>query len=243
MKTYAAFGFTDFVLALGYRGQMIKDFFVQYDLLDDFTLELGNKIITPLRPSRAEASWRITFVDTGQETMTGGRLLRLRSVLAGEQDFMLTYGDGVTDLNIASLLEFHRRSARAVTVTGVRAQARFGELQVEGDQVIRFLEKPRASSGWISGGYFVMTPAIFDYLHGDATVLEKEPLERLAAAGQMAVFKHEGYWQCMDTVRDMQLLNREWAGGNAPWRRWEDSKGDRTNPGYTDRAGLGRPAA
>jgi glucose-1-phosphate cytidylyltransferase len=222
MRTYAAYGFTDFVLALGYKGDMIKDYFVNYDLITrDFTLELGSKRITPLNGTQAEDGWRITFVDTGQETMTGGRLKRLEPLLRNESRFMLTYGDGVADIDIAASLAFHGRSGRAVMVTGVRPQARFGELVVDGDRVMRFAEKPPSSDAWINGGYFVMTPRIFAYLESDATILEREPLERIAADGELAVFKHSGYWQPMDTYRDMQLLNEHWNSGQAPWvRRW-----------------------
>ncbi len=222
MQTYAAYGFTDFVLALGYKGEMIKDYFVNYDLITrDFTLELGSKRITPLSGAPDEDGWRITFVDTGAETMTGGRLKRLEPMLRKESRFMLTYGDGVADIDIAASLAFHSRSGCAAMVTGVRPQARFGELLVEGERVTRFAEKPPSSDAWINGGYFVMTPRIFAYLQSDATILEREPLERMAEDGELAVYKHSGYWQPMDTFRDTQLLNEQWNSGHAPWvRRW-----------------------
>jgi glucose-1-phosphate cytidylyltransferase len=221
MKTYAAFGCTEFILALGYKGEMIKDFFLNYDTLyTDFSLELGSKRITPLKHSSDEADWRVSFVDTGQETMTGGRLKRLERYLHDQPAFMLTYGDGVTDLDIDALTEFHRRSGRAVTVTGVRPLTRFGELAVKGEAVVRFAEKPPNNEAWINGGYFVMSPRVFDYLDDDLTVLEREPMERLAADGQLGVFKHQGFWACMDTYRDMQTLNDQWALGRAPWKRW-----------------------
>lgn len=218
MRTYAAFGFTDFILALGYKGEMIKDYFVNYDIVNsDFTLELGSKRITPIDGAHDATDWRITFVDTGQETMTGGRLKRLEPLLRDEPRFMLTYGDGVADIDLDAALAFHARTRCAVTVTGVHPQARFGELQLEGDRAVRFAEKPPSTDTWINGGYFVMTPKIFDYLHGDATALEQEPLERLSRDGQLAVYKHYGYWQPMDTFRDMQLLNEQWKSGRAPW--------------------------
>lgn len=222
MQTYAAFGITDFILALGYKGEMIKDYFVNYDVVTrDFTLDLGSKRITPMSGAQAEADWRITFIDTGQETMTGGRLKRLQPLLRDESRFLLTYGDGVGDIDIAATLAFHARSGCAAVVTGVRPQARFGELVVEGERVTRFAEKPPSADGWINGGYFVMTPKIFEYLKSDVTVLEREPLEQLATGGELGVYKHHGYWQPMDTFRDMQVLNEQWNSGMAPWmRRW-----------------------
>ena len=218
MKSYAAFGFTDFILALGYKSEMIKDYFLNYDLLNtDFTLELGSKRIERLHTAHEEADWRITFVDTGHDTMTGGRLRRLEPYLRDVDRFMLTYGDGVADVDLRALLELHRRSGRVALVTGVRPQARFGELIVDGDRVVRFAEKPAGNEGWINGGFFVMTPQVFEYLSGDQTVLEREPLERLAREQQLSVYKHQGYWQCMDTQRDMQVLNDQWNSGRAPW--------------------------
>jgi glucose-1-phosphate cytidylyltransferase len=217
MSHYAAFGFTDFVLALGYKGEMIKDYFVNYDLLNnDFTLDMTTKVITPLR-RESDENWRITFVDTGQETMTGGRLRRLAPLLRDEERFLFTYGDGVTDLDIQATVDFQQRSGCAAVVTGVRPLTRFGELGVSGDHVINFVEKPVSASSWINGGYFVMTPRIFDYIAGDTTSLELAPMERLAAEGQLAVYKHEGFWACMDTPRDMQWLNEQWETGQAPW--------------------------
>lgn len=222
MKSYAAFGFTDFILALGYKGEMIKDYFINYDLQNtDFTLELGSKRIERLNPVLEEADWRITFVDTGQETMTGGRLLRLKRYLKAEERFMLTYGDGVADVDMTALLKFHARSGLTAVITGVPPLARFGELRLDGDRVAQFAEKPPNSDSWINGGFFVMTPQIFDYLSTDQTVLEREPLERLAADSQLGVYRHRGYWQPMDTYRDMQLLTEQWKSGAAPWvRHW-----------------------
>jgi glucose-1-phosphate cytidylyltransferase len=221
MKIYAAFGHRDFALALGYKGEVIKDYFLNYELQNmDFTLDLGSKDITRLAASHDAHDWRVTFIDTGENTMTGGRVKRLAPHLQKDEEFMITYGDGVTDLDIAELVAFHKRSGCAATVTGVRPLARFGELIVKGDRVIRFAEKPDQGDAWINGGFFVMTPRIFDYIEGDSTLLEREPLERLAADGQLAVFKHAGYWQPMDTYRDMQHLNELWQSGKAPWKRW-----------------------
>jgi glucose-1-phosphate cytidylyltransferase len=223
MKTYAAFGVTDFILALGYKGEMIKDFFLNYEaLVSDFTIDLGAKSITPLDATHDEADWRITLVDTGQATQTGGRLKRLQHLLEDEDRFLLTYGDGVSDVDLGALVQFHERSGCAVALTGVRPLARFGELMTSGDHVVRFVEKPPSGDAWINGGYFVMTPRVFDYLDGDETILERQPMERLAKERQLAVFKHDGYWQCMDTYRDMLLLSEAWASGRAPWKRWQD---------------------
>jgi glucose-1-phosphate cytidylyltransferase len=226
MKTYAASGFTNFVLALGYKGEMIKDFFINYDVLTrDFRIELGSKRITYLDHGGEEAGWKIALVDTGQQTMTGGRLQRLKPLLADQPVFMLTYGDGLADIDIGALLSFHRQTGTIATVTGVRPLTRYGHLMVEEERVARFREKP-PGDGWINGGYFVMTPEVFSYLdRGDATVLEREPLERLAADGQLSVFKHEGFWQCMDTYREQVQLNELWASGRAPWRIWDEPSG------------------
>lgn len=221
MKTYASFGHTDFVLALGYKGEMIKDYFLKYDeLYSDFRLHLGSKTVDILQSHHDEKDWRVSCVDTGSATMTGGRLRRLRDHLQDEREFLFTYGDGVSDVDVDSLLRQHRESGALVTVTGVRPIARFGELVVEGDRVVAFAEKPLDGEDWINGGYFVMSPGVFDYLEADDTILERGPLERLARDGHLGVYRHGGYWQCMDTYRDQQLLNEQWAGGRAPWKRW-----------------------
>jgi glucose-1-phosphate cytidylyltransferase len=218
MHTYAAAGFTEFILALGYKGEMIKDYFLNYDLLNsDFTLHLGSKAIDRHNVVHDESDWRITFVDTGQETMTGGRLNRLKAYLRDESRFMLTYGDGVTDLDVRDVLDFQQRTAMPAVVTGVRQQSRWGELALTGDRVTQFTEKPGTGNAWINGGYFVLTPSIFDYLGDDRTVLERNPMERLANEGKLGVYRHEGFWQCMDNVRDMQVLNDLWTTGKAPW--------------------------
>ncbi len=218
MRTYAAFGYTKFILALGYKGEMIKDYFVNYDLLtSDFSLELGSKRIERLNPAREDMGWTISFIDTGQATLTGGRLKRLSALLRDTPRFLLTYGDGVGDIDVPASVALHEKSGCVAVVTGVRPLTRFGELQVQGDRVVRFAEKPPSTDTWINGGYFVMTPAIFDYLESDDTVLEQEPMERLAAEGRLAVHKHGGYWQPMDTYREMQLLNELWRSGHAPW--------------------------
>lgn len=221
MKTFAHYGFTDFVLALGYKGHLIKDYFLNYDLLNsDFRLNLGTKETVLLQPRHEEHDWNITFVDTGSATMTGGRLKRLQPFLEDDDQFLMTYGDGVTDLRISELVAFHRAQGVTATVTGVRPIARFGELLVSGNRVSRFVEKALTGDDWINGGYFVMSRAVFDYIDGDETVLEGAPLERMAADNELAVYRHEGYWQCMDTQRDMLHLNDEWATGRARWKQW-----------------------
>jgi glucose-1-phosphate cytidylyltransferase len=223
MKTYSAYGFHDFVLCLGYKGEMIKDYFINYDLLNsDFTIELGSKQIVKDNVVHDEAKWRVSLVDTGLETMTGGRLALIRKYVQADEAFMVTYGDGVSDVNIDDLLDFHRRSGRTATLTGVHPVGRFGELAVEGDAVRRFAEKPASSDSWINGGFFVMSPKIFDYIDGDECTFEREPLERLSAEDQLGVYRHPGYWQCMDTLRDMEILKQQWASGAAPWKVWSD---------------------
>jgi len=222
MKTYSTYGFHDFILCLGYKGELIKDYFINYDLVNsDFTIELGSKRIVKDSVAHDETNWRVSMVDTGLLTQTGGRLARIRKYLQGDEPFMLTYGDGVADIDINALVDFHRTSGRIATLSGVKPAARFGELELEGDAVQHFAEKP-AGERWINGGYFVMSPRVFDYLDGDTTVLEREPLERLSADAQLGVFRHNGYWQCMDTLRDMDLLNQLWANGVAPWKVWSD---------------------
>jgi glucose-1-phosphate cytidylyltransferase len=223
MKTYSAYGFHEFVLCLGYKGDMIKDYFMNYDLLNsDFTIELGSKQIVRDKIAHDEANWRVSLVDTGVETQTGGRLARVRKYLGNDESFLLTYGDGVTDVNVREVIEFHRQSGRTATLTGVHPVGRFGELSVQGDAVRHFNEKPASSESWVNGGYFVLNQSIFDYLDGDECVLEYGPLQRLSAEEQLGVYRHDGYWQCMDTLRDMELLNQRWAAGDAPWKIWSE---------------------
>src|SRR5579859_203773 len=233
MKTYSAYGFHDFILCLGYKGEMIKDYFMNYDLLNcDFTIELGSKRIVKDSVAHDEANWKVSLVDTGLETMTGGRLARIRDYIGDDEDFLFTYGDGVSDVNVPDLIRFHRLSGRTATLTGVHTVGRFGELSLNVDAVHRFAEKPVSSETWINGGYFVMNRKIFDYLDGDECVLELSPLGQLSAEEQLGVYRHPGYWQCMDTVRDMEKLNREWDSGHPPWKAWSDVP----NPGHGLRA-------
>lgn len=217
MKIYERFGMNDFVLALGYKGEYIKDYFLNYHpRMSDLTVHLKSGQVDYSNPTAED--WRVSLIDTGASTMTGGRLLRLRSQLESGGTFMLTYGDGVADVDIAALLAFHRSHGRLATVTAVRPTVRFGELTIKGEQVVNFQEKPQAGEGWINGGFFVFEPEIFDFIEGDATLLEREPLERIAQANQLMAYHHPGYWQCMDTIRDKQSLEELWATGNAPWR-------------------------
>lgn len=215
MNHYAKFGHNEFVLALGYKAELIKHYFLNYPSLNsDFTVCMKTGAIE--WHNRVEQNWKVTLVDTGLNSMTGGRLGRLRSVLADET-FMLTYGDGLSDVDITALLDFHESNNKMVTVTTVHPGARFGELDIEKNEVKSFKEKPQTSQGWINGGFFVIEPAFLDLIASDDTILEKEPLERVASNGQLNAFRHEGFWQCMDSVRDRNYLEDLWAKGDAPW--------------------------
>ncbi len=216
MNCYAKFGFKDFYLALGFKAEVIKEYFLNYRLLgSNFTVDLASGQTTPI--DAPSVDWRVTLVDTGNATMTGGRVRRIAPYL-GNEPFMLTYGDGVADIDLRALVDHHRASGKSVTVTAVRPVARFGELLLAGTSVTDFREKPQVNSGWINGGYFVCEPAIMNHIAGDETVLEKEPLEDLAAKGQLNAYCHYGFWQCMDTKRDKDLLEQIWTEGRAPWQ-------------------------
>ena len=219
MKIYSGHGFREFVVALGYKGELIKYYFLNYHRLNnDLTIDLkdgGVKV-----HDAALEDWRVHLIDTGLSTLTGGRLRRLAGLLHGET-FMMTYGDGVADIDIPAALAFHKKMGRHATITAVRPPARFGGLQFEGDLVNKFFEKPQIGEGWINGGFFILEPAVFDYIDSDQTSFEREPLERLAHDGQLAVYRHGGFWQCMDTVRDVHYLNELWEGGNPPWKIWK----------------------
>lgn len=215
MKIYERHGFCNFVLALGYKGEIIKDFFVNYRARQsNLIVELKAGKVTYSGPIAED--WRVSMVDTGAKSMTGGRLLRLKEQLT--ETFMLTYGDGLSDVDLTALLAFHQSHGRLATVTAVRPPARFGDLIIEGGCVERFQEKPQAGAGWINGGFFVFEPGIFEFLSDDSTILERDPLERLAAEGQLMSYQHNGYWQSMDTLRDRNALEEQWATGKAPWR-------------------------
>ncbi len=216
MSIYAAHGHCDFVIACGYKGELIKEYFrTAFLSSSDFTIDLRDGEITMLNPARLD--WTVALVDTGLDTMTGGRLRRLRPII-GDEPFMVTYGDGVSDVDVTALLEFHKRHGRMVTVTAVRPPARFGGLVLSDDRVREFSEKPQTESGWINGGFFVCQPEFLDYLTDDSTFLEREPLERVAAEGQLMAYRHTGFWQPMDTLREKELLESLWSSGDAPWR-------------------------
>ena len=216
MRSYAQYGFQDFYLALGYKGDVIKRYFLDhYALGGSLRVNLASGQVEDLEKDTED--WTVQLMDTGQSTQTGGRIKRLEPYLSGET-FMATYGDGVCDVDIAKVLEFHRSHGKLATVTAVRPPARFGGLVFEGDLVREFSEKPQIGEGWINGGYFVFEPQIFDYIDGDSTPLELAPLERLAAEGQLAAYRHEGFWQCMDTIREKKLLESLWQSGKAPWK-------------------------
>jgi glucose-1-phosphate cytidylyltransferase len=216
MSVYAKFGYNDFVVACGYKGDVIKEYFSNYlrhnsDLF--INLRDGScKVLNSCAPD-----WNIALVDTGLHTMTAGRLRRLREMVDGET-FMVTYGDGLADIDIEELVQFHRRKGKLATITAVAPVARFGSLALDDEYVTRFTEKPQAGEGWINGGFFVFEPTVFDYLLGDDTVLEGEPLERLAHEGQLTAYRHTGFWHPMDTLRDKHFLESLWANGSAPWR-------------------------
>ncbi len=215
LQLYARHGHRDFVVACGYRGEVIKEYFHGYAIQNsDFTIDLASGATEIL--SRPAEGWRVSVIDTGLDTMTAGRIRRLRAHL-GEEPFMVTYGDGLGSIDISALLAFHRAQGRLATVTAVRPPARFGDLLLSGGAVTAFTEKPQTGAGWINGGFFVFEPGVFDYLTGDDVSLEREPLERLAADGQLSAFEHHGFWQPMDTLREKQLLEQLWASGRAPW--------------------------
>ena len=217
MQHYAHFGLREFIVCLGYRGEYIKKYFSEaLALASDVTIDFATNTVEVLDSPRDD--WRVTLVDTGQTTQTGGRLQRVRS-LVGDEPFMMTYGDGLSDVDLDALLAFHRREARLATVTAVHPPARFGKLHIEDGGVRQFDEKPQMSEGWINGGFFVLEPGIFDYIPGDVD-WAREPLEHLAADDQLSGYCHEGFWQCMDTMRDRTLLNALWDSGEAPWKLW-----------------------
>ena len=219
MKIYSHFGVNDFIVCLGYKGYLIKEYFANYALhMSDVTIDMRNGT-TEVHRNTAE-DWRISLVDTGDETMTGGRLKRAMQFLGDDETFCLTYGDGVADVDVAATIDLHRRHGRHATVTAVRPLSRFGQLELEGDSVRAFAEKPVEEGGWINGGFFVLSRQVRDYIDGDATIWEREPLERLAADDQLRAHFHEGFWQPMDTLRDRQHLEEMWAARTAPWRMW-----------------------
>ena len=220
MKLYDHHGVTDFVICLGYRGYMVKEYFSNYFLhRSDVTIDIATNHVA-YHDSRSEP-WRVTLVDTGDATLTGGRVLRARRFLEPDEPFFLTYGDGLADLDVSGQLDFHLRHGRLVTMTVVRPPARFGRPVVDGDQVVTFEEKPQAAAGIINGGFFVLSPGALDFIDGDETSWERAPLERLAEKEQLAAWRHGGFWQPMDTLREKELLETLWAQGTAPWKVWD----------------------
>jgi glucose-1-phosphate cytidylyltransferase len=218
MSYFASYGHRDFLVACGYRGEMIKEYFRNITAHEsDFVVDLRDGSTTTLRESQLD--WRVGLVATGLDTMTGGRIRRMAPHLGGSR-FFCTYGDGLSDVDLAALLAFHERHGKLATVTAVRPPARFGGLSIDGDQVQEFTEKPQAEGGWINGGFFVFEPRVLDYIDGDATILERDPLERLARDGELMAYRHPGFFQPMDTMRERDLLETLWAAGRAPWRRW-----------------------
>jgi glucose-1-phosphate cytidylyltransferase len=217
MNVYAAFGYKEFVVALGYKGEMIKRYFLDYHYnYKSITTNLATGAVS-VHPGAIE-DWTVHLVDTGDATETGGRIRRAAPFLGGET-FMMTYGDGVSNININELVAFHRKQGGLATVTAVRPPARFGGLNLNGDRVREFLEKPQIGEGWISGGFFVLEPGVLDYLTGDDTLFERDPLERISEAGQLFAYRHDDFWQCMDTLRDVRRLESLWQSGEAPWKR------------------------
>jgi glucose-1-phosphate cytidylyltransferase len=218
MKIYSSYGLNDFVICLGYRGYLIKEYFANYHLhTSDVTFDVAENRMEVERT--ATEPWRVTLVDTGQHTMTGGRLRRVLRYL-GDEDFCFTYGDGLADIDIGRLVEFHREQGTLVTVTAVQPSGRFGSMVIDGPQVTEFSEKPTGDGAWINGGFFVVSPKVAPYLDGDDTVWEREPLQRLAAEGQLSSYRHTGFWQPMDTLREKLRLEELWESGSAPWKTW-----------------------
>jgi glucose-1-phosphate cytidylyltransferase len=221
MKIFAAYGHSDFIICLGYKGDVIRDYFLNYELHHrDLTVTLGERRLEILN-GHGECGWRVTLAETGELTNTGGRIKRIGKYLAN-QTFMATYGDGVADINLDHLLHFHRQHRRLATVTGVHPSSRFGELSIENGLVRMFREKPQVDDGWINGGFFIFEPAALELIDGDDDSLEANLLMRLTERNELAVYQHQGFWQCMDTYREMKLLNELWSSGKPPWAFWRE---------------------
>ena len=216
MKNYAYFGHKEFYIAVGYKAEVIKEYFLNYRTLNaDFSVDLKTGDVTPHQ--LVEQDWKVTLVDTGLHSMTGGRVRRMKPYI-GNESCLLTYGDGVSNVDLDQLIAFHQSHGKMVTVTAVHPVARFGMLEMEGEQVISFQEKPQTRQGWVNGGYFVIEPEFFDLIEEDQTILERKPLETLASQNQLMAYKHEGFWHCMDTKRDHEKLEEFWHSGKAPWK-------------------------
>ena len=218
LKIYSHYGVNDFIICLGYKGYTIKEYFANYYMhMSDVTFDMRDGARTI--HSNAAEPWRVTLVDTGEQTMTGGRVRRVRDYI-GDETFCLTYGDGVADVDIAGLIAFHRSRGRMATITAVQPPGRFGRLAIDCERVTDFLEKPSGDGDWINGGFFVLEPSVLDFIENDATIWEREPLEKIAELGELSAFKHKGFWQPMDTLRDKTLLEELWESGRAPWKVW-----------------------
>ena len=225
MNIFAAHGITEFIIALGYKSEVVKSYFLNfYALNSDLSIDLstGKTTIQNGNPP----NWKVHLIDTGLHTQTGGRLKRVQRWLGEDETFMFTYGDGVTDLDIGALIEFHNLNNRLATVTTTHSPARFGRIAFRGDQVTEFYEKSESSEGWINGGYFVLNRRVLDYIAGDDTVWERDPIEQLAREGQLMGYRHNGFWSCMDTLKEKNILEELWASGKAPWKIWSDSHRD-----------------
>jgi glucose-1-phosphate cytidylyltransferase len=219
MKMYSAHGVNDFIICCGYKGYVIKEYFANYFLhMSDVTFDMASNRME-VHQQHAEP-WRVTLVDTGEETMTGGRLKRVVPYLSGEKEFCFTYGDGVGDVDITALIDFHRASGKLATLTATQPPGRFGALSLSGEQVTSFKEKPQGDGNWINGGFFVLSPKVIERIAGDATLWEKEPMESLANDGEFSAYFHRGFWQPLDTLRDKTLLEELWSRGKAPWKVW-----------------------
>ncbi|MDF2537576.1 MAG: glucose-phosphate cytidylyltransferase RfbF [Herbinix sp.] len=219
MKIYSHYNFNEFIICSGYKQHVIKEWFAHYFIHNsDITFDLteGNKMFVH---SQFSEPWRVTVVDTGLSTMTGGRIKRVRDYI-GEEPFFLTYGDGLADVNISDMLEFHKKHGKIATLTAVQPEGRFGIMDIQGNQVMSFREKIQADNGWVNGGFMILNPEVIDYIEGDKTMFEEEPLEALAADGELICYKHGGFWQCMDSIRDKERLETLWTTGDAPWKVW-----------------------
>ena len=219
MRHYSAHGFRDFAIALGHKGEYVKKWFVDYCALSaDLTVRPAEGVVE--RHGVDAPDWTVELIDTGLETLTGGRVKRLAPYL-GNETFLLTWGDGLSDVNLRELVEFHRAHKKLATVTAVRPPARYGHIEFDGDRVAEFSEKPQAAEGWINGAFFVLEPGVLDYIEGDDVMFEHAPLQNLARDGQLMAFRHQGFWQCMDTLREKHLLQELWESGEAPWKTWD----------------------
>jgi glucose-1-phosphate cytidylyltransferase len=232
MMHYAGYGHHDFAIALGYKGEVLKRYMIDYASLNcDLTVHLGTGAVQRNEGKRHD--WTVDLVDTGIDTQTGGRIKRLRKAI-GNETFLLTWGDGVSDVNIDDLIRFHRAHGKLATLTAVRPTARFGHIELDDCTVTEFSEKPQTREGWINGAFFVLEPEVFDYIDGDATHFEKEPLVRLAQDGQLMAYRHTSFWQCMDTLREKKYLESLWSSGAAPWKTWKEEEKVEVNESLTD---------